>query len=59
MLATFAGILPASFVLAHFGAVAMSGDWGTAEWITIGLGVVTALPFVFLTLKNRKQIDDE
>jgi len=37
----------------------MSGDWGTAEWITIGLGVVTALPFVFLTLKNRKQIDDE
>ena len=38
-LETLAGILPASFVLAHFGSLAMEGDLGTAEWIVLGLGL--------------------
>ena len=53
LLATLAGILPASFLLAHFGAEAMSGDFGTAEWIAIGLGLMTALPLIFGALWHR------
>ncbi|SHI46330.1 Uncharacterized membrane protein YdjX, TVP38/TMEM64 family, SNARE-associated domain [Palleronia salina] len=52
-LATLAGILPASFVLAHFGSVAMDGDAGAAEWLAIGLGLLTALPLVVLALRRR------
>lgn len=60
-LATIAGILPASFVLAHFGSVAMEGDYGRGEWIAIGLGLVTALPLLLLALRRRgpwKTLDD-
>jgi len=46
LIATLAGILPASFLLAHFGAQAMSGSYGTAEWIVIGLGLLTATPLI-------------
>ncbi len=53
-LATFAGILPASFVLAHFGSTAMDGSFGAAEWIAIALGFATALPIVFLALRKRR-----
>ncbi|BBU53877.1 hypothetical protein KU6B_01420 [Mameliella alba] len=56
-LATFAGILPASFVLAHFGHIAMEGDFGNAEWIVLGLGLVTALPLVVLALHRGKPDD--
>ena len=60
-LATIAGILPASFVLAHFGSVAMEGDFGSGEWIVIGLGLVTGLPLLLLALRRggpRKTPDD-
>ncbi|MBW4983516.1 VTT domain-containing protein [Mameliella sp. CS4] len=53
-LATMGGILPASFVLAHFGSVALVGDFGTAEWIALGLGLLTALPLVLLALRGGK-----
>lgn len=53
-LATLAGILPASFVLAHFGSIAMNGDFGTAEWIVLGLGGLTALPLILLALRGSK-----
>ncbi|HCE23521.1 MAG TPA: hypothetical protein DF282_13560, partial [Hyphomonas sp.] len=36
-LATLAGIIPASFVLAHFGNEAVSGDTSRAAWAAIGL----------------------
>lgn len=52
-LATIAGILPASFVLAHFGSVAMEGDFGSGEWIAIGLGLATGLPLLLLALRRR------
>ena len=50
LIATLAGILPASFVLAHFGAEAMSGDFGTAEWVVLGLGLMTSLPLILTAL---------
>ncbi|BBU59584.1 MULTISPECIES: TVP38/TMEM64 family protein [Rhodobacterales] len=52
-LATMAGILPASFVLAHVGSVAMQGDFGSAEWLALGLGLVTAVPLLVLALRHR------
>ena len=53
LLATFAGILPASFVLAHVGAGALEGDYGLTEWAVLGLGLITALPFLAMALRQR------
>ena len=47
-LATLAGVVPASFLLAHFGSVAAEGEAGPATWIAaIGLGALTAAPLVW------------
>ncbi len=54
-LATIAGILPASFVLAHFGSVAMEGTFGIAEWIALGLGLMTGLPLLLVALHRGKE----
>jgi uncharacterized membrane protein YdjX (TVP38/TMEM64 family) len=51
-LATMAGILPASFVLAHFGSAAMDGTFGSAEWIALGLGLMTGLPLLLVALRR-------
>ena len=51
-LATIAGILPASFVLAHFGSAAMEGTFGSAEWVALGLGLMTGLPLLLLALRR-------
>ncbi len=56
-LATLAGILPASFLLAHLGAQAMSGDVGKSGWIVLGLGLLTALPLVYIALKQAAKPD--
>ncbi|MDE4099912.1 TVP38/TMEM64 family protein [Phaeobacter gallaeciensis] len=53
-LATLAGILPTSFILAHFGSAAMAGDFGTAEWLFLALGLLTAAPLVLLALRGGK-----
>jgi uncharacterized membrane protein YdjX (TVP38/TMEM64 family) len=50
VLATFAGILPASFLFAHLGAEAMSGTFGPLEWLVLGLGFVTAAPLILAAL---------
>lgn len=55
LVATLAGILPASFVLAHFGAEAMSGEFGMAEWLVLGLGLMTATPLVLAALWRRSE----
>jgi len=57
LLATLAGILPASFLLAHFGAEAMSGDTGKSGWIVLGLGLMTALPLIYVALKRVTKPD--
>ena len=47
-LATLAGIIPASFVLAHFGGEAVSGDPGRTTWAVLGLGLITGLPLLWI-----------
>ena len=53
MLATLAGIIPASFLLAHFGGEAVSGDLGRATWAVFGLGLVTGLPLLWMAMRRR------
>jgi uncharacterized membrane protein YdjX (TVP38/TMEM64 family) len=54
LLATLAGILPASFVLAHVGAGAIEGNYGASEWVVLGLGLITAIPIVLIAVRGRK-----
>jgi uncharacterized membrane protein YdjX (TVP38/TMEM64 family) len=54
-LATLTGIIPASFLLAHFGGEAVSGDLGRATWAVLGLGLVTGLPLLWVALRRRPE----
>jgi uncharacterized membrane protein YdjX (TVP38/TMEM64 family) len=54
-LATLAGIIPASFLLAHFGDEAVSGDLGRATWAVLGLGLVTGLPLLWIVTRHRTE----
>jgi uncharacterized membrane protein YdjX (TVP38/TMEM64 family) len=54
-LATLAGIVPASFLLAHFGGEAVSGDLGRATWAVLGLGLVTGLPLLWLAMRRQPE----
>ncbi|MEH6645438.1 TVP38/TMEM64 family protein [Sulfitobacter sp.] len=54
-LATLAGIVPASFLLAHFGGEAVSGDLGRATWAVLGLGLVTGLPLLWIATRRKTQ----
>ena len=51
--ATLAGIIPASFLLAHVGSEAMNGDARTATWTAAALGGFTALSLVFAIWRDR------
>ncbi|MBC7286329.1 VTT domain-containing protein, partial [Hoeflea sp.] len=42
--ATLLGIIPASFLLAHFGDELASGDWRRAGVTVLALGLITLLP---------------
>jgi len=53
ILATLAGILPASFALAYLGDEAMSGNFSSAAWIAIGLGLLTATPILVVALRHK------
>jgi len=55
-LATLAGIIPASFLLAHFGGEVVSGDLGRTTWAVLGLGLVTGLPLLWVA--TRRNGDD-
>jgi uncharacterized membrane protein YdjX (TVP38/TMEM64 family) len=52
-LATLAGIIPTSFVLAHFGGAAVSGDLGQATWAVLGLGLITGLPLLWIAVRRQ------
>ncbi len=54
-LATLAGIIPASFLLAHFGNEAVSGDLGLGTWAVLGLGLVTGLPLLWVAMRRRPE----
>jgi len=58
-LATMAGILPASFVLAHFGRAALESAYSGAEWIALGLGLITGFPFLLLALRRSAASREE
>jgi uncharacterized membrane protein YdjX (TVP38/TMEM64 family) len=51
--ATFAGIVPASFLLAHFGAEMVTGEADQAMIAVLGLGVLVAIPFIAKLMRNR------
>ena len=51
--ATLAGIIPASFILAHFGDELASGDLKGAGITLLALGSITALPLVWKGLPRR------
>lgn len=53
-LATLAGIIPASFLLAHLGSEAMNGDARTATWTAVALGGFTALPLLVAIWRERR-----
>jgi uncharacterized membrane protein YdjX (TVP38/TMEM64 family) len=55
VIATVAGIMPASFVLAHLGATAMEGDIRGAAIAAAGLGFLTGGSVLILALKGRKR----
>ncbi|PCH71283.1 MAG: hypothetical protein COC12_07525 [Rhodobacteraceae bacterium] len=59
-LATFAGIIPASFLLAHLGGEFSGADLGRTAWAVLGLGMITGAPFViaFVYGKFRKNGKD-
>lgn len=53
-LATLAGIIPASFLLAHLGSSAMNGDVRNATWTALALGGATALSALFAVLRAQQ-----
>ncbi len=53
-LATLAGIIPASFLLAHLGSEAMNGDARTATWTAVALGGFTALSLLVAIWRERR-----
>lgn len=59
-LATLAGIVPASFLLAHLGGEAASGDMGGVTWAVLALGLATGLPLLWMAIrkKTEKNTDD-
>ncbi|ASM71566.1 MULTISPECIES: TVP38/TMEM64 family protein [Roseobacteraceae] len=58
-LATLAGIIPASFLLAHFGGEAVSGDLGRATWAVLGLGLVTGLPLLWVAMRQKPEKENQ
>lgn len=52
-IATLLGIIPASFLLAHFGDELASGDWQRASLTVLALGLITLLPFVWKAAPAR------
>lgn len=53
--ATLAGIVPASFVLAHFGAEMVTGDAYRLMIATLALGLLVAIPVVGKLLAERRR----
>lgn len=54
-IATLAGIIPASFVLAYLGNEAMNGNSRTAAWTAAALGCFTALSLLAAIWRNRQK----
>lgn len=55
-LATLAGIIPASFLLAHFGGEVASADMGGSIWIVLALGLMTSIPLIIAALHSKQNV---
>jgi uncharacterized membrane protein YdjX (TVP38/TMEM64 family) len=53
--ATLAGIVPASFLLAHFGTEMVAGEADQAMIAVLGLGVLVAIPFIAKLVRLRRR----
>ncbi len=53
-IATLAGIIPASFLLAHFGGEMARGGPASGIWIALGLGIATGAPVIWSLLKSQR-----
>ncbi len=53
--ATLAGIVPASFVLAHFGAEMVSADERRIAIAALALGAVTGIPIAVTIVRSRRR----
>ncbi len=54
-LATLAGIIPASFLLAHFGGEMANGKLGNAAWIALGLGIMTGTSILWAVRQGKRK----
>lgn len=52
-LATLAGIIPASFLLAHFGSEVSSAEVGRMTWAVLGLGLLTGAPLIWAAIRGH------
>jgi uncharacterized membrane protein YdjX (TVP38/TMEM64 family) len=57
-LATLAGIVPASFVLAHLGFAMTSGETDKFIYTALALGLITGLPIVAALVRDRMRRRD-
>ncbi len=57
LLATLAGIVPISFVLAHLGSEVSNGEMGSIANAILLLGLFTLLPFIINLLRRRLRGD--
>ena len=57
-LATFAGILPASFLLAHFGGEMATGELDRIMFAVLALGLLTGVPLAVHFLRERSRRRD-
>lgn len=57
-LATLAGILPASFLLAHFGEEMVSGELDRILYAVLALGLLTLVPLVVHLARERRRDPD-
>ena len=55
-LATLAGLLPASFVLAHLGSQITETATGGTSLAVIGLGLLTGAPLIWLAWKRKMPV---
>lgn len=52
-IATLAGVIPAGFLLAHFGQEMTNGEADRFMYTALGLGLITAIPFAVKLFRDR------
>ncbi|HSM41952.1 MAG TPA: VTT domain-containing protein [Afifellaceae bacterium] len=58
-LATLAGVIPASFLLAHFGGEVAAGEMGAAMWLVLLLGLITGAPLIWAAVRSTRKTGGE